>query len=155
MFLIQIVKTSYLVLAGTDTDLEYYVRECGEILAINNKLPADKRDAKHILEYVLHQVVEFKKLNQVSKFFELILGNIKIYVHWLSVFNNEMALVVKFLPHKRQGTINPECSTPCDARTQGIRSHGIDLVFLEYYDFCTRRVKTSMVALILNTCLFD
>lgn len=48
----------------TDTDLEYYIRECGDILAINNKIPIDKRDAKHILEYVLHQVVEFKKLNQ-------------------------------------------------------------------------------------------
>ena len=48
-----------------DTDLEYYIRECGDILAISNKLPAEKRSAKHILEYVLHQVVEFKKLNQV------------------------------------------------------------------------------------------
>ena len=49
---------------GTDNDLEYYVRECGDILGINNKIPIDKRDAKHILEYVLNQVVEFKKLNQ-------------------------------------------------------------------------------------------
>lgn len=51
--------------SGTDSDLEYYVRECGDILGISGKLAADKRDAKHILEYVLHQVVEFKKLNQV------------------------------------------------------------------------------------------
>ena len=51
---------------GTDSDLEYYVRECGDILGISGKLAADKRNAKHILEYVLHQVVEFKKLNQVS-----------------------------------------------------------------------------------------
>ncbi|ELU04562.1 hypothetical protein CAPTEDRAFT_159967, partial [Capitella teleta] len=48
----------------SDEDLEYYVRECGDILTITNKLSVDKRSAKDILEYVLHQVVEFKKLNQ-------------------------------------------------------------------------------------------
>ncbi|XP_077991220.1 intraflagellar transport protein 52 homolog [Glandiceps talaboti] len=48
----------------TDDDLEYYVRECGDILGVSSKLPADSRDAKHILEYIFAQVVEFKKLNQ-------------------------------------------------------------------------------------------
>lgn len=51
---------------GTEDDLEYYVRECGDILGVGSKLPADCRDAKHILDYIFHQVVEFKKLNQVS-----------------------------------------------------------------------------------------
>jgi len=55
------------IYSGTDDDLEYYVRECGEILGVSNKLQTDKRDAKHILEYVMHQVMEFKKLNQVSR----------------------------------------------------------------------------------------
>lgn len=53
------------IYSGTDEDLEYYVRECGDILAVTTKLPSDTRDAKHILEYVFAQVVEFKKLNQV------------------------------------------------------------------------------------------
>nr|CAB3255400.1 intraflagellar transport protein 52 homolog [Phallusia mammillata] len=44
-----------------DEDLEYYVRECGDILGISPKLPKDERDAKHILEHVLFQIVEFKK----------------------------------------------------------------------------------------------
>ncbi|KAL4235510.1 Intraflagellar transport protein 52 [Mactra antiquata] len=48
----------------TDDDLEYYVRECGDILGVTQNLPQDNRDAKHILEYVFTQVVEFKKLNQ-------------------------------------------------------------------------------------------
>lgn len=48
----------------TDDDLEYYVRECGDILGVTTNLPQDSRDAKHILEYVFTQVVEFKKLNQ-------------------------------------------------------------------------------------------
>ena len=55
-----------LLSTGSDEDLEYFVRECGDILAVTNKLPQEKRSAKDILEYVLHQVVEFKKLNQVS-----------------------------------------------------------------------------------------
>ena len=45
--------------------MEYYVRECGDILGVSNKLAADTRDAKHILEYIFAQVAEFKKLNQV------------------------------------------------------------------------------------------
>ena len=52
-------------LVGTDDDLEYYTRECGEILGITKSLPPDCRDAKHILEHIFAQVVEFKKLNQV------------------------------------------------------------------------------------------
>eukprot|EP00794_Sanderia_malayensis_P004664 gene4664-5273_t len=47
-----------------DEDLEYYVRECGEILGVSSKLASELRDAKHILEYIFTQVVEFKKLNQ-------------------------------------------------------------------------------------------
>ena len=52
---------------GKEEDLEYYVRECGNILGVTNKLPAESQSAKHILEYVFAQVVEFKKLNQVKK----------------------------------------------------------------------------------------
>ncbi|XP_065062333.1 intraflagellar transport protein 52 homolog [Rhopilema esculentum] len=47
-----------------DEDLEYYVRECGEILGVTSKLAPESRDAKHILEHIFAQVVEFKKLNQ-------------------------------------------------------------------------------------------
>jgi len=50
---------------GGDDDLEYYVRECGDILGVAKNLAPDSRDAKHILEYILAQVTEFKKLNQV------------------------------------------------------------------------------------------
>ncbi|XP_042690474.1 intraflagellar transport protein 52 homolog isoform X1 [Centrocercus urophasianus] len=48
----------------TDDDLEFYIRKCGDILGVTSKLPEDKQDAKHILEYVFFQVVEFKKRNQ-------------------------------------------------------------------------------------------
>uniref|UniRef100_A0A8C1RX38 Intraflagellar transport protein 52 homolog n=1 Tax=Cyprinus carpio TaxID=7962 RepID=A0A8C1RX38_CYPCA len=48
----------------TDDDLEFYVRKCGDILGVTGKLDKDKRDAKHILEHIFFQVVEFKKINQ-------------------------------------------------------------------------------------------
>lgn len=48
----------------TDDDLEYYVRECGEIVGATDQLPADTRGSKHILEYVFDRLVQFKKLNQ-------------------------------------------------------------------------------------------
>ncbi|XP_064089460.1 intraflagellar transport protein 52 homolog [Macrobrachium nipponense] len=47
-----------------DEDLEYYIRECGEILGVMANIPATSRNAKHILEYIFTQIVEFKKLNQ-------------------------------------------------------------------------------------------
>lgn len=53
-----------------DEDLEYYVRECGDILGVTPKLPPTARDAKHTLEYIFTQLVEFKKLNQVSDVFQ-------------------------------------------------------------------------------------
>jgi len=45
-------------------DLEYYVRECGEILGVSEKLDPTKRDAKHVLEYVFNAIVNWKKLSQ-------------------------------------------------------------------------------------------
>jgi len=52
----------------TDDDLEYYVRECGDILAVTHSLPQESRTAKHILEHVFTQICEFKKLNQEPEF---------------------------------------------------------------------------------------
>ncbi|XP_054707010.1 intraflagellar transport protein 52 homolog [Uloborus diversus] len=48
----------------TDDDIEYFVRECGDVLCVADKLASDTRDGKHILEYIASQVAEFKKLNQ-------------------------------------------------------------------------------------------
>ncbi|XP_005108178.1 intraflagellar transport protein 52 homolog [Aplysia californica] len=52
----------------SDDDLEYYVRECGDILGVTHNLPQESRTAKHILEHVFTQIVEFKKLNQEPEF---------------------------------------------------------------------------------------
>lgn len=58
------VRLAQLTNKCTGDDLEFYVRKCGEILGVTAKLDKEKRDAKHILEHVFIQVVEFKKLNQ-------------------------------------------------------------------------------------------
>ena len=48
----------------TDDDVEYYILECGDILEITQDLPIMKRSAKHILEFCLRQLINFKKMNQ-------------------------------------------------------------------------------------------
>ncbi|KAJ3048685.1 Intraflagellar transport protein 52, partial [Rhizophlyctis rosea] len=48
----------------TDSDLEYYVRECGDILGVTDRLDTEKRDARHIIDHVFRSIVQWKKLNQ-------------------------------------------------------------------------------------------
>ncbi|KAF6728561.1 Intraflagellar transport-like protein 52 [Oryzias melastigma] len=57
------VRLAQLTNKCTDNDLEFYIRKCGEILGITSKL-GKQMDAKHIMEHVFFQVVDFKKLNQ-------------------------------------------------------------------------------------------
>ncbi|CAH8873509.1 unnamed protein product [Trichobilharzia szidati] len=47
-----------------EEDLEYYIHECGNILGVSQKLPADKQTSRVILEVIFNELVEFKKLNQ-------------------------------------------------------------------------------------------
>jgi len=58
------VRLAQLTNKCDDDDLEYYIRECGEILGVSSKLDAENRTGKHILEHIFKQVVQFKKLNQ-------------------------------------------------------------------------------------------
>lgn len=48
----------------TDDDLEYFVRECGDILGVTRHLQEDRKTGKDILEYIFRQVVEYKKQNE-------------------------------------------------------------------------------------------
>lgn len=47
-----------------DADLEFYIRECGEILGVLEKLQPEQKDAKHVLESMFKSIVQWKKLNQ-------------------------------------------------------------------------------------------
>ena len=46
----------------SDEDLEYYIKECSDILGITGKID-NKNDPKAILAYVMKELVNFKKLN--------------------------------------------------------------------------------------------
>ena len=54
--------------SGTEDDLEYYVRECGNILGVAQKLDGESQSAKHVLSFIFDRIVEFKKFNQVKLF---------------------------------------------------------------------------------------
>jgi len=58
------VRLNQLTNKCNEDDLEYFVREAGDILGITHRLDPAKRDGKHVLEYVLRQLVQFKKSNQ-------------------------------------------------------------------------------------------
>ncbi|KAL7752326.1 hypothetical protein RI367_002372 [Sorochytrium milnesiophthora] len=58
------VKLAQLTNKCTDDDLEYYIREAGEVLGVTERLPEDKRDAKNVLHYVFTRIASWKKLNQ-------------------------------------------------------------------------------------------
>lgn len=46
----------------TDDDLEFYIRECGEILGVMERL-TEAKDARHVLDYMFRSIVQWKKLN--------------------------------------------------------------------------------------------
>ncbi|VDP45805.1 unnamed protein product, partial [Soboliphyme baturini] len=54
-------------LDGED-DIDAYVSACADILGIHDRLPKDQQSAKHVLQFLLDQLVEFKKLNHVDDF---------------------------------------------------------------------------------------
>ena len=47
----------------SDDDLEFYIRECGEILGVVRHLPQNERDAKSILAYIASRIIEYKCLS--------------------------------------------------------------------------------------------
>uniref|UniRef100_A0A915PKW0 ABC-type uncharacterized transport system domain-containing protein n=1 Tax=Setaria digitata TaxID=48799 RepID=A0A915PKW0_9BILA len=58
------VRLAQLTNRCEESDLEYFLKEAGEIYDITKSLPEDDRGPKKILEFVLYQLAEFKKLNQ-------------------------------------------------------------------------------------------
>ncbi|ETN87068.1 hypothetical protein NECAME_01226 [Necator americanus] len=60
-----------------ESDLEFYILEAGEILGIASILPTSERNPKRILEHVLGQLFEFKKLGQDAEFTSALLYNVQ------------------------------------------------------------------------------
>lgn len=41
-------------------DLEYYLRECGRIMGVTEKLDPSEQDGRHVLDYVFKKIVNWK-----------------------------------------------------------------------------------------------
>eukprot|EP00440_Ansanella_granifera_P033437 gb/GFBE01036280.1/.p1 GENE.gb/GFBE01036280.1/~~gb/GFBE01036280.1/.p1 ORF type:complete len:453 (+),score=141.61 gb/GFBE01036280.1/:1-1359(+) len=57
------VRLAQLTNKCTDDDLDFYIRQAGEILGVTSKL-GERRSSKNILEYIFKELVGFKKMNQ-------------------------------------------------------------------------------------------
>jgi intraflagellar transport protein 52 len=57
------VRLAQLTNKCTDDDLDFFIRQAGEILGVTQKL-GERRSAKHILEYIFKELVGYKKMNQ-------------------------------------------------------------------------------------------
>jgi intraflagellar transport protein 52 len=63
------IRLAQLTNKCTDEDLDYYVREAGDILGATKDLPLDKikhphLGSKYVLHHIFQQIVNFKKLDQ-------------------------------------------------------------------------------------------
>merc|ERR1719410_2820521 len=57
------VRLAQLTNKCDDQDLDFYIRQAGDILGVTQKL-GEKRTSKHILEYIFKELVGYKKMNQ-------------------------------------------------------------------------------------------
>jgi intraflagellar transport protein 52 len=56
------VRLAQLTNKCDDQDLDFYIRQAGDILGVTQKL--GERSSKHILEYIFKELVYYKKMNQ-------------------------------------------------------------------------------------------
>ena len=57
------IKLAQVTNKCNDEDLEYYIKECSDILGISGKID-NKDDPKAVLAYVMKELINYKKLNQ-------------------------------------------------------------------------------------------
>lgn len=58
----------FTLLGSDDEDIEFYIRECGQILGITRQLPEESRTTKQILLHAVSHIMEYKKQNQVNNY---------------------------------------------------------------------------------------
>ena len=80
------------------------------------------------------------------------IGNIPIHLQYLSFLNAEIVKEIDILHYLSIRTNSlilhsqyHGCWWPGDGRSQGITSHNIDLIVLEYYGFTTRRINQKSI----------
>jgi len=63
MFASEKVRLAHLTNKCNDDDLEYFIKEAGDLLGVNQLLHPQERDARHILAHMFKQIAAWKKLN--------------------------------------------------------------------------------------------
>mmetsp|Transcript_7094 Transcript_7094/g.15914 ORF Transcript_7094/g.15914 Transcript_7094/m.15914 type:complete len:456 (-) Transcript_7094:447-1814(-) len=63
MFASERVRLAHLTNKCNDDDLEYFIKEAGDLLGVNEQLRPDQRDARHVLSHIFKQICAWKKLN--------------------------------------------------------------------------------------------
>jgi len=57
------VRLAHLTNKCNDDDLEYFIKEAGDLLGVNAQLRPENRDARHVLAHMFKQIAAWKKLN--------------------------------------------------------------------------------------------
>jgi len=63
MFASEKVRLAHLTNKCNDDDLEYFIKEAGDLLGVNEQLRPDQRDARHVLAHMFKQIAAWKKLD--------------------------------------------------------------------------------------------
>ena len=57
------MRLAHLTNKCNDEDLEYFIKEAGDMLGVNAQLRPEQRTARHVLAQMFKQVAAWKKLN--------------------------------------------------------------------------------------------
>ena len=57
------MRLAHLTNKCNDDDLEYFIKEAGDLLGVNAQLRPEKRDARNVLGQMFKQIAAWKKLN--------------------------------------------------------------------------------------------
>ena len=57
------MRLAHLTNKCNDEDLEYFIKEAGDLLGVNAQLRPENRTARHVIGHVFKQIAAWKKLN--------------------------------------------------------------------------------------------
>ncbi|CAE7197123.1 Ift52, partial [Symbiodinium necroappetens] len=106
------VRLAQLTNKCTDDDLDFYIRQAGEILGVSQKL-GDKRSskdpAKKIVEYIFKELVGFKKMNQ-----DMVPSDPVSWIYWVNLGEVEKRLLRRFISEDLAEKLRAENPQDCE-----------------------------------------
>jgi hypothetical protein len=91
---------------GTESDVQLYIREAGEILGITKSLAPDKKDARHVIEHIIIQLIEFKRFNMVGLHCCLFTESTFFRTIWIHIVTLQMNILIFLIPQSIMITIS-------------------------------------------------